>query len=351
MRFTQLFLLAAPALAASDTATATATTEAADCTATATAGFFDLRPDTALAPGDGVKKSARTADYHANGWDYRHNFTMNICGAVVKPVEDVVGVDEEEWRHVGAYYTSDGGDVFSIGSESKLLHTRGRKLVLQYTNGSPCGPSSRRRRSIHDGAMYGDYSDDEDAPAPSAANLDADDDQRRAGAEEEKEKEKDKKEVRRKSATISFLCDHDPADVHATVNFVGTDPDECAYFFDVRSQHACLSAEPHQPGSVGPGGVFALLLSIALVVYFAGGVFYQRTVAHARGWRQLPNHTLWHGIWTAISDFAIIGASSCARLLPGRQGYSRLSRSPTSGWRNREDENRLIDQLDEEWDD
>ncbi|MBE3043331.1 hypothetical protein IMZ48_12325 [Candidatus Bathyarchaeota archaeon] len=105
---------------------------------------------------------------------------------------------------------------------------------------------------------------------------------------------------RRKSATISFLCDHDPGAGHAAVHFVGTDPDECAYFFEARSQHACLSAEPHQPGSVGPGGVFALILGIALVVYFAGGIFYQRTVEHARGWRQLPNHTLWQGMWESI---------------------------------------------------
>jgi cation-dependent mannose-6-phosphate receptor len=57
-----------------------------------------------------------------------------------------------------------------------------------------------------------------------------------------------------------------------------------------------------------------------------------------------------------LQDFVIIGTSSCARLLPGRRGYSSLSISangPSSG-RGRyrpDDENRLIDQLDEEWDD
>lgn len=45
-----------------------------------------------------------------------------------------------------------------------------------------------------------------------------------------------------------------------------------------------------------------------------------------------------------------MGAAACVRMFPGRGGYSRVSRSP-SGWRNRDDENRLIDQLDEEWDD
>lgn len=34
-----------------------------------------------------------------------------------------------------------------------------------------------------------------------------------------------------------------------------------------------------------------------------------------------------------------------------RRGYRALSISPNSRGRNRDDENRLIDQLDEEWDD
>ena len=172
-----------------------------------------------------------------------------------------------------------------LRTASQLLRTRGKKLVLQYSNGSPCGASSRRR-SVHPGAAYkySDYDDDDEANLPISHTPSS----------------SDETAPRRKSATISFLCDHDPTASHAVVHFVGTDPDECAYFFEARSLHACLSAEPHQPGSVGPGGVFALIFGIALVVYFAGGVFYQRTVEHARGWRQLPNHTLWHGIWESI---------------------------------------------------
>ena len=51
----------------------------------------------------------------------------------------------------------------------------------------------------------------------------------------------------------------------------------------------------------------------------------------------------------------IITASSCAGLLPSRRGYTALSVSANGNGRGRgsgpEDENRLIDQLDEEWDD
>ena len=59
-------------------------------------------------------------------------------------------------------------------------------------------------------------------------------------------------------------------------------------------------------------------------------------------------------------DMFVIATSSCARFLPSRRGYSSLSAANASNGRggvgagrnNRaEDENRLIDQLDEEWDD
>lgn len=53
----------------------------------------------------------------------------------------------------------------------------------------------------------------------------------------------------------------------------------------------------------------------------------------------------------------IILFSSCARFLPGRKGYSRVgnnfngSSAGRRGRSNSDDENRLIDQLDEEWED
>ena len=58
-----------------------------------------------------------------------------------------------------------------------------------------------------------------------------------------------------------------------------------------------------------------------------------------------------------LQDIFIIATSSCARFMPSRRGYSALSvsangSSNSRGRNNRaEDENRLIDQLDEEWDD
>jgi cation-dependent mannose-6-phosphate receptor len=134
---------------------------------------------------------------------------------------------------------------------------RGRRLVLQYTDGSPCATSSKRSTSD------------------------------------------DAKSSRRKSTIISFHCDKDPLATQAVATFVGTDPDECSYTFEVLSKAACITAEPAKQ-AVGPGAVFTIIGIIAILVYFLGGVFYQRNVAHARGWRQLPNYSMWAGIGSFI---------------------------------------------------
>ncbi|KAL8404326.1 hypothetical protein RB594_009254 [Gaeumannomyces avenae] len=334
-------LLVLAALAAADPDKTTTTAE--PCTATSTVGFHDLRKDTAVAPpehGAKPKSGVPTADYFARGWDHPANFTLNICAPVVKPVKDVVGLeDSAAWKNVSAHYELEG-KVYSLGQASSVLTPRGRKVSLQYTGGSPCGDDAKARdkrapSSVHSGAAHQGFDDEAAAEAARRDRL------RQSEASRE----------RRKSATLSFVCDHDMVGEKAAVSYIGSSPDGCAYFFDVRSSRACAGVEPHPPGSVGPGGLFAIILIIAVMVYVLGGVFYQRTVAHARGWRQLPNYSLWAGIWEFLSDMFVAVTSSCSRCLPGRRGYRTISSSPNGRSRNREDENRLIDQLDEEWDD
>jgi cation-dependent mannose-6-phosphate receptor len=160
-----------------------------------------------------------------------------------------------------------------FSQESSDLVFRGRKLVLQYTNGSPCGTSKSKREAAGEA---------EDNVEDSKVSKDKDD--------------KDDSGHGRKSTIISFHCEKDPLAPKVSASFLGTDPDECAYFFEVRSPAACGGAEPVEQG-VGPGGVFGIIVLIAVVVYFVGGVMYQRSVAHARGWRQLPNYSFWAGIW------------------------------------------------------
>lgn len=131
---------------------------------------------------------------------------------------------------------------------------RGRRLIIEYTNGSPC--KSSHANSGKDGVADVNH---------------------------------------RKSSIVSFLCERDPLSPLATASFVGVSPDECAYFFEVRSEAACATAEPTQQG-LGPAGVFGIIVVIAILVYFIGGIFYSRNVSHQRGWRQLPNYSFWAGI-------------------------------------------------------
>ena len=154
---------------------------------------------------------------------------------------------------------------------------RGRKLVLNFTDGSPCGNPSRslapRREKHHD-----DDDDDDDKKDDSKSGH-----------------HKSPPDPRRKSTLISFLCERDSLAAKAHISFIGTSPDECAYFFEARSMAACGGVIATQQ-SVGPWGVFAVIGMIAAGAYLLGGIAYQRTVMHQRGWRQLPNYSLWAGI-------------------------------------------------------
>ena len=161
---------------------------------------------------------------------------------------------------------------------------RGRKLVLNYTDGSPCEPDSdrllpRKLKVPHD-------DDDEED--------DRDDDRKSHKGS------KSNKPVRRKSTLISFTCDRDSLAPKVHLSFIGSDPDECTFFFEARSMAACGGVSEAQQ-TLGPGGVFGVIALIAAAVYLLGGIAYQRTVMHQRGWRQLPNYTLWAGIFAFVS--------------------------------------------------
>ncbi|KAI9679759.1 MAG: Cation-independent mannose-6-phosphate receptor CI-MPR [Caeruleum heppii] len=309
--------------------------------------FFDLRPMSLRAPKEGTKphKDERLVSWHARGHDYPANFTLNICAPVIEDVKDVVGVDRSRWQNVSAYYDYHG-KTYSIGQQSSEPIFRGRKLVLNYTDGSPCSSTTNHRRSLHAVSSFArdrDDSDDDDD--------DDDDDKDDNGRNGHR---KGSKGIRRKSTLISLLCERDPLAAKAAIAFVGASPDECTYFFELRSPAACGGVSSTSEG-LGPGGVFGVIAVIAILVYLIGGLFYQRTVMHARGWRQLPNYTMWAGIGSFFRDMFIILTSSCGRVLPRARGYRSLSvaNGNTGGSRgNRsDDENRLIDQLDEEWED
>lgn len=218
------------------------------------------------------------------------------------------GIEESKWQNISAYYVSKG-NYYSLGYQSASPISRGKELVLQYTGGSPCEKKKSRSRSvssrgaIHAGAAYRDYENEEDEDEePPSSDKDKDEGDADKGKDKGKDKDEDDEEdkVRRKSTTIFFSCDRDTLGGLAQVSFIAVDPEECNYVFKVKSAHACAGAEPHKPGSVGPGSVFAIILVVAVLVYLLGGVFYNRTVGNARGWRQLPNYSMWASVWSFI---------------------------------------------------
>ncbi|KAK7208209.1 mannose-6-phosphate receptor binding domain-containing protein [Myxozyma melibiosi] len=179
------------------------------CTAISktTGNFYDLSK---LSREKGVHES----DFHIRGHDYGNNFTMNICAPVLAPPTDIMGV--KEVSNVSAYYTTEKGEKFSIGEVAQPPAFRGRKLVLEYSDGSPC---------------------------PKAQDL-------------------------RKSSIITLVCDRELL-TDIQLQFIAQ-VHECAYFFEARTPHACAKAGSQGGGAdtLGPFGMFALIVFVMLSVYF-----------------------------------------------------------------------------------
>lgn len=80
--------------------------------------FFDLNSLSVLLPPKDAKDKKKTEDevvsWHAKGYDYGSNFTLNICAPVVEELGEVEGVDRDLRGNVSAFYTI-GDRTFSIG--------------------------------------------------------------------------------------------------------------------------------------------------------------------------------------------------------------------------------------------
>jgi cation-dependent mannose-6-phosphate receptor len=97
------------------------------CTITSptTGRLFDLSGLQVPRPDSVKSKNPRTHSWNATGYDIGYNFTLNICGPVIEPIKDVVGIEEHLWKNVSAYYKHSGkfyslGYVRSLGRETLL---------------------------------------------------------------------------------------------------------------------------------------------------------------------------------------------------------------------------------------
>ncbi|KAF8251841.1 mannose 6-phosphate receptor domain-containing protein, partial [Wilcoxina mikolae CBS 423.85] len=257
-----------------------------ECTVTSphSENFFDLRK----LRRDPNAKVPQT-DWIVKGLDYGTNFSINICGPVIADATGVEGVDESKKSAVGAFYEMNG-TMYSIGSVSASPHFRGRKLVLAYENGSPC---------------------------PNAPSY-------------------------RKGTLMSLMCDHEQFH-KPSVSFVGQ-MNDCSYFFEVRTAAACATI--NQAQALGPGAVFGAIMGVFALVYLVGGIVYQRTVMHARGWRQIPHYHTWAAAFGFIWDLIHALWVFTIEHLPLPSSFRPRRSVSGSGF---DDENQLIDELDDDW--
>ncbi|EWC44023.1 hypothetical protein DRE_01375 [Drechslerella stenobrocha 248] len=296
-------------IAAVSLATASLAESDPPCSATSnrTSTFVDLHSL--------IKKEG---NYTFRSSDYNSNFTLNICAPLLVP-DSLQFESLPDTKNLSAYYRK-GGKVYSLGRASTTPRFNGKKLVLDYSGGSLCPKLDSEGIPIE-----GEYND--------------------AGY--------------RKGLTLSFMCDRDLL-VPATISFVSQKYD-CSYWLEVRTPSACAT---NKPQALGPVSIFGIISLVALLVYFVGGCFYSRTVLQARGWRQVPHWQTWlrtlNFIWDGLRICLYSLVNMCSRLVgrgrTGRYGGyvsgagdGRFSRA--NEWADVDDENRLIDQLDDEWSD
>lgn len=157
-------------------------------------------------------------------------------------------------------------DIFVFRQQSSTPIFRGRKLVLNYTDGSPClstnTPYKLKKRKLLEDDEDEDYDDDK-ADNDGEDGEEEDDDG--YGYDDDDDDDDDdfdpvppSDEVRRKSTIMSFLCDRDPVAPSVTISFVGT-LDSCSYYFEVRSPYACGGAAASPNQGLGPAGVFGVM--------------------------------------------------------------------------------------------
>jgi len=87
------------------------------CTVGSTTGsFYDLRSLSILPLPEDKKpgKNDKTDSWKAKGWDYKSNFTLNICAPVIEKLDDVVGIDKEHRANISAYYEHNS-EIYSLG--------------------------------------------------------------------------------------------------------------------------------------------------------------------------------------------------------------------------------------------
>ncbi|CAG8538494.1 10574_t:CDS:2 [Ambispora leptoticha] len=105
---------------------------------------------------------------------------------------------------------------------------------------------------------------------------------------------------------IRFICDRTIEGQGAPKLLLSSR--ECVYIFEWKTSVACPESKTE---NMGGWGVFFTIFFIAFLVYFMGGIVYNRMVHNAVGFSQLPNWEFWRDAWDFVKDMFLILVSQC----------------------------------------
>ncbi|XP_064642011.1 cation-dependent mannose-6-phosphate receptor-like [Lineus longissimus] len=119
------------------------------------------------------------------------------------------------------------------------------------------------------------------------------------------EKYKDHCNQEPRRASIMITCDPKQTSVDARVVEENTNKkDECYYLFEIDHPAICQNQSFVLPGGLSIGSIVVIIFIVVLGLYFLVGFLYQRFVAGAKGWEQMPHLRFWQ-------DFGNLQADGC----------------------------------------
>ncbi|GES96690.1 cation dependent mannose-6-phosphate cargo receptor [Rhizophagus clarus] len=250
------------------------------CTVTneTTNKYYDLSP----------LKKTEGEDWIVYGYGTGWTFRMNICRNVLYRNDND---DYSNFEEIGVYginpeyYDNGGYKDHSLGKISEKPLIRGDKLVMEFSDGKNCAGTNYKSTSV-----------------------------------------------------VSFICDKTVEGQGQPIFISGFR--DCAFFFEWRTPAACPTDK--KDASKGGWGVFFTIFIIALIVYFVGGIIYNRMVHNATGMYQIPNWEFWSNACDFLKDMILIIMAQCPVFKPRRHGGRNYRNLP------RDEENILIGEEFEE---
>lgn len=179
-------------------------------------GFIDLRGLSSF------ENEGAALPWQARGYGSKRNYTLGICSNPLRKLDDgKIMKDGVNITNVGAYFIDPLSNQYvSLGEYATTPKFRGKKLTMTYENGSYCDDliNSKTGQKI------------------------------------------------RRSTLLTFTCDREMM-AKASVSYIGSSND-CNYYFEVRSHHACPTAA--KSNDLAAIWIFLIIVLSALLVYFAG---------------------------------------------------------------------------------